>query len=214
MNKILVLKNNKVYCQSGALLFNFCRCCIENSFSKAEPLYGIPGTVGGAVFMNAGAYGTEIKDLVENVWHINSSGKLIEMNRKSLDFSYRHSVYENTNDFIFSVVFSLEFGSRKDIEFKMQNFLNKRKKTQPLNFPNAGSIFKRPKEGYAAKIIEECGLKGAFVGGAKVSEKHSGFIVNVGGASCFDVKMLSNKIKDVVRAKKFVDLETEIRFID
>ncbi len=213
LNKINVLSNNRVYCEAGVLLYRLCQFCAIHCFSNLEPLYGIPGSLGGAIFMNAGAYNREIKDVLQSVVSIDVNGRVYEQNLKDIYFSYRNSVYQNNGHFIFAAVLKFENESVEHINSKMQYFLNKRIESQPLNFPSAGSTFKRPKFYIAAKLIEECGLKGLRVGGAKVSEKHCGFIINVGGASCLDVKNLIKKIQKTVSLKKNVSLTPEIKFI-
>lgn len=213
LNKINVLSNNRVYCEAGVLLYSLCRFCAVHCFSNLEPLYGIPGSLGGAIFMNAGAYNSEIKDVLQSVVSVDINGNVFEFNIKDIYFSYRNSAYQNNGHFIFAAVLKFENESLDYINKKMQYFLNKRIASQPLNFPSAGSAFKRPKFYFAAKLIEECGLKGLTVGGAKVSEKHCGFIINIGGASCLDVKNLIKKIQKTVSLKKSVDLTPEIKFI-
>lgn len=214
LNKIEILKNNRVYCQSGVNLFKLCHFLCLNSLSNLEELYGIPGTLGGAILMNAGAYGKEIKDFLHSVSHMDNNGKIYNLKAKEIDFSYRFSSYQKNGFFIISAILNLKKQDKDKIKNKMDLILKKRKEKQPLNFPNAGSIFKRPKGFFAAKLIEECGLKGIKVGGAKVSTKHAGFIVNFNNATALDVKNLIEKIKEIVKIKKNVDLKTEIKFIE
>ncbi len=214
LNKIKILSNNKIYCESGVNLFKLCMFSCENSLSNLENLYGIPGSLGGAIVMNAGAYGSEIKDVVVGVSHLDENGNLFYLKREDLNFSYRNSIYQKNNFFIVSAILKLEKGNKEEIEVKMQEVLKKRKEKQPLEFPNAGSVFKRPKNDFAAKLIEECGLKGLKVGGAMVSKKHAGFIINTGGATEKDVRCLIEKIKNTVKIKKNVDLETEVKFLN
>ena len=214
LNKISILKNNKVYCQSGANLFKLCNFLYLNSLSNLEKLYGIPGTLGGAILMNAGAYGTEIKDFLYSVSHMDYLGNIYNLKVKEIDFSYRFSSYQKNGFFIISAILNLKKQNKEKIKNKMDLILKKRKEKQPLNFPNAGSIFKRPKGYFAAKLIEECGLKGVEIGGAKISTKHAGFIVNFNNATALDVKNLIEKIKKIVKTKTNVDLKTEIKFIE
>ncbi len=214
LNKIKILNNNKIYCESGVSLFKLCMFSCENSLSNLENLYGIPGSLGGAIAMNAGAYGTEIKDVVVGASHLDEKGNLFFFKREGLNFSYRNSIYQKNNFFIMSAILKLEKGNKEEIEAKMREVLKKRKEKQPLEFPNSGSIFKRPKNDFAAKLIEECGLKGLKVGGAMVSKKHAGFIINTGGATGKDVKCLIEKIKNTVKIKKNVYLETEVKFLN
>lgn len=213
LNKIKILSNNRIYCESGVNLALLCKFCLIHSLSGVEELYGVPGSIGGAIAMNAGAFSREIKDVVECVLHVGLDGKVAKLKLKDLNFSYRHSRYENGDEFILAAVLQFKKGDEKSIEEKMNYVLKKRKEKQPLNFPSAGSVFKRPKDGFAAKLIEECGLKGLSVGDAVVSKKHCGFIVNKGVATAKDVLKLIEKIKCVVEKQKGVKLEEEIKFI-
>lgn len=164
--------------------------------------------------MNAGAYGKEIKDVVEYVIYLDENLNFKKATKKEADFSYRESLFKQKGYFILSAVLKLEIGNRKKIEENMQNILKRRKEKQPLNFPSAGSVFKRPKNFFAADLIEKCGLKGKRINDAMVSEKHAGFIVNCGDATAFDVKELIKKIQNIVKIKKNVELKTEIIFIN
>lgn len=213
LNKIRILENNIVECESGVNLFKLCRFLKANSLSGMEELFGIPGSLGGAIYMNAGAYGVEIKDLLLCVCYFDEKENLVEKETKDLDFFYRYSVFQKTNNFIVSVKMKLRNGKADDIEKKMKEIFQKRVEKQPLNFPSAGSVFKRPKGAFAAKLIEETGLKGLRVGNAMVSEKHCGFIVNLGGATAEDVETLIEKIIKIVKIEKNVDLEKEIKII-
>ena len=194
LNKIRILENNIVECESGVNLFKLCRFLKTNSLSGMEELFGIPGSLGGAIYMNAGAYGVEIKDLLLCVCYFDEKENLVEKETKDLDFFYRYSVFQKTNNFIVSAKMKLRNGKADDIEKKMKEIFQKRVEKQPLNFPSAGSVFKRPKGAFAAKLIEETGLKGLRVVNAMVSEKHCGFIVNLGGATAEDVETLIKKL--------------------
>ncbi|MBQ5320682.1 MAG: UDP-N-acetylmuramate dehydrogenase [Oscillospiraceae bacterium] len=185
----------------------------ENSFTGLEFAYGIPGTVGGAVYMNAGAYGGEIKDVVAEVRAMDMNGNVKMFSDSELKLSYRKSVFQENNMIIISARFLLEKGNKEEIAEKMNTLLNKRKEKQPLEYPSAGSTFKRPEGYFAAALIEECSLKGESVGGAEVSEKHSGFIINKGSATAADILALIEKVKAVVLEKKGVKLETEIEIL-
>ena len=213
LDKIKILGDFMIYCESGVNLVWLCKFLKENSFSGMEPLFGIPGSLGGAIYMNAGAYGAEIKDFVVLVSYLDKDNNLKELKLKDLSFSYRHSIFQETNNFIVGAVLKLKKGDKKEIEKNMNLYIKKRVEKQPLNFPNAGSIFKRPDGFFAAKLIEECGLKGFRIGDAKISEKHCGFIVNVGDAMAKDVEKLIEKIKETVKIKKGIDLETEIKIV-
>ena len=213
LNKIELISKDEIYCESGVSLAALCNFAFKNSLCGMEFAYGIPGTVGGAVFMNAGAYGGEIKDVILNARHIDSNGNEKKLDFEDLDLSYRHSVYENGDDFIVSASFKLKKDDSEKIKSRMDEVLSKRKQKQPLEFPSAGSTFKRPKNGFAAALIEQCGLKGLTVGGARVSEKHSGFIINIGNATCKDVDELIEKVKHTVKDKTGVLLELEVKRI-
>ncbi len=213
LDKIKILNDCMIYCESGVNLVWLCKFLKENSFSGMEPLFGIPGSLGGAIYMNAGAYGAEIKDFVVSVSYLDKDNNLKELKPKDLFFSYRHSIFQETNNFIVSAVLKLKKADKKEIEKNMDLYIRKRVEKQPLNFPNAGSIFKRPNGFFAAKLIEESGLKGFRIGDAKISEKHCGFIINVGDATAKDVEKVIEKIKETVKIKTGIDLETEIKII-
>lgn len=207
-------KGNILYCGAGVPLLSLCKYAEDNSLSGIEFAYGIPGTAGGAAYMNAGAYGGEMKDIIVSCTHMDENGDIITLCGEELDFSYRHSVYSGCKNIILSVAFKLKDGDKQEINSLMEDFMNRRKSKQPLEYPSAGSVFKRPEGYYAGTLIEECGLKGTSVGGAQVSEKHAGFIVNTGNASCSDVCDLIEKIKETVKTQKGVDLECEVKMIN
>lgn len=169
--------------------------------------------MGGAVYMNAGAYGGEMKDAVTLTKHLDSRFGPGEYQGEALDFSYRHSAYTGTDKIITFAQFRLAPGDREAIGAKMEALMARRKEKQPYDMPSAGSVFKRPATGYAAALIERCGLKGRRVGGAQVSERHAGFIINTGGAACKDVLALMELIQDTVRRETGVELEPEVRVI-
>ncbi len=212
INKISV-SDNEITAEAGAKLSSVCGTALENSLSGMECLNGIPGTVGGAVYMNAGAYGGEIKDVCIKTVYLDESLNLCEKTYDEHEFSYRHSFFSDKNCIILKSVFRLNKGNKEEIKQKMAEFIEKRNEKQPLNFPNAGSTFKRPEGYFAGKLIEDCGLKGYSVGGACVSEKHSGFIVNKGDATSTDILKLIEHVKNEVKEKFNVELETEVRFI-
>ena len=179
--------------------------------SGMEFAHGIPGTVGGGVYMNAGAYGGEISDICESVQIMDYSGEIETLFRDQMDFSYRHSCLEGRNAVVVSATFSLTPKNSDEIRSKMKDFQQRRMASQPLDLPSAGSAFKRPSGGYAAALIDEAGLKGFRVGGAAISEKHAGFAVNLGGATAADVKALLNQVSETVYASTGIHLEPEIR---
>ncbi len=179
--------------------------------SGLEFAHGIPGTVGGGVYMNAGAYGGEIKDVCESVMVMDRQGKIRTLSNGEMGFSYRHSVLEETEDIVVSAVFCLTPAAPEAIKARMKELIGKRSASQPLDLPSAGSAFKRPVGGYAAALIEEAGLKGYQVGNAGISAKHAGFAVNLGGATAEDVKVLLRQVSDRVYEKSGIRLEPEIR---
>ena len=201
-----------VKCGSAVLNSKLCVFARNNGLSGLEFLYGIPGTVGGAVYMNAGAYSKEVKDVILCSYCINEDNKVLKLRKDEMLFSYRKSIYQKSKNVIVSATFKLKKLDPKVIECNMKNYFLKRKSTQPLKFPNAGSIFKRPKNtNYSAgKLIDESDLKGLFAGDAVVSSKHAGFIINKGNAKCTDVLKLIKIVKETVKNKSGFDLETEI----
>lgn len=208
--KNISVSGNTVTCGAGATLARLCTFALSNSLSGLEFAYGIPGTVGGAVFMNAGAYGGEMKDVLLTVTHLTPSGVVETVLADTLSLSYRHSDYKLNNCIILSADFSLIPDKDSDIKARMDDFMNRRVTKQPLEFPSAGSVFKRPEGAFAGALIEQCGLKGVSVGGAQVSEKHSGFIINTGEATCQDVISLVKKVQDTVKSQTGYTLEREI----
>ena len=208
------IEDNKISCGAGASLASACVLARKNSLSGLEFAWGIPGSVGGAAYMNAGAYDGEMKDVISEVTFMDKDGNIKTCQKDKLDFSYRHSVFTDTENIILSVTFTLRPEQQIIINDRMQELMDKRKSKQPINHYSAGSVFKRPKGFYAAALIEECGLKGYSIGGAEVSKKHSGFIVNDRNATAEDVKQLVEYIKKVVLEKKGVELCCEIKFVE
>lgn len=176
-----------------------------------EFAHGIPGTVGGGVYMNAGAYGGEICQVCESVEVMDRQGNLSTIDCSHLGFSYRHSIFEDSDDIVLSAVFRLIPAAPEQIREKMADLMNRRKASQPLNLPSAGSAFKRPVGGYAAALIDQAGLKGFCVGGAGVSEKHAGFVVNHGSATAADVKEVLRQVSDRVFENSGIRLVPEVR---
>ena len=211
MNNLSV-EGEKIICECGARLAAVCLLAQQNGLSGLEFAYGIPGSVGGALFMNAGAYGGEMSDVVEGAYCLDENFNEKYIEKSEMDLSYRHSIFKN-NMIITRVIFSLSKGEKDDILSKMNEILQKRKDKQPLEFPSAGSTFKRPKGNYAGTLIEKNGLKGSCVGGAMVSEKHAGFIINYEGASASDVLGLIDKIREKVKEGDGIVLEPEVIFI-
>ena len=213
LNNIELIGAYEIKCGAGVKLSRLSDFACENSITGAEFAWGIPGTVGGAVYMNAGAYDGEMKDILVSCEYLTSDGELHTMLADEMDLSYRHSAFSENGYVIVSATVRLKAGDKGEIRAKMDDFMHRRKSKQPLEFPSAGSTFKRPVGGFAAALIDECGLKGYSVGGAEVSEKHAGFVINKGGATCFDVMRLVEHIKKEVFLNKSIKLECEIRVI-
>lgn len=195
---------------SGMALANLAFVAYENELTGLEKLAGIPGTIGGALRMNAGAYGTEMKDIVVSTKCMDENCEIIELDLESHKFEYRKSIFSQKNLIILETNIKLNYGSKVEIKNKMDEFKIARLKNQPLEFPNAGSIFKRNEDIPTAKLIDECGLKGFSIGGAEVSSKHAGFIINKGNATAQDVLTLTNYIKTKVKENFDKDIELEI----
>ncbi len=212
-DKIELIDETTIYCQSGASLSRLCRFALENSLSGLEFAFGIPGTAGGAAYMNAGAYGGEMVDVLVSCEHLLHDGTKEVFNADELGLSYRHSIYSDSDLFILSLTVKLEKGNHEDIKAKMDELMFRRKDKQPIEYPSAGSTFKRPEGYFAAALIDECNLKGCTVGGAQVSEKHSGFIINKGNATCEDVLALMKHCQETVMKIKGVHIEPEVRII-
>lgn len=208
----ITVDGEKITSPAGAQLGAVCEAAREHGLTGLEFAYGIPGTVGGAVYMNAGAYGGEMKDVVSRTHHIGPDG-YGSFSGDELSFGYRKSAYTGTRLAITKVEFRLRRGDKEEIAEKMRDLISRRRSKQPLEMPSAGSVFKRPTGHYAGALIEQCGLKGARVGGACVSQKHAGFIVNDGGATCRDVVELIEKIKSEVLRRTGMTLECEIRIV-
>lgn len=212
LNSVSV-NGNTVTAAAGASLTSLAVAARDASLAGCEFLYGIPGTVGGGVFMNAGAYGGEIADIIENAVVFTPDGKVTTLSKDDLDLGYRTSKLQSTRYILLSAAFSLQSGNKEVISSAMDDLMNRRMTTQPLDKPSCGSTFKRPAGNFAGKLISDCGLKGMSVGGAQVSEKHAGFIVNSGGATSRDILDLVQLVKKTVFEKTGVLLEEEIRII-
>ena len=206
------IEGETLIADAGVGLNALCRMAQNESLTGLEFAYGIPGTVGGGVFMNAGAYGGEIRDVCLWVEYLDEEGNVHKLSRNELAFDYRKSIFSSHPEWcILRAAFELKKGRAKAIEEKMEELIGRRKEKQPLEYPSAGSVFKRPEGYYAAALIDECGLKGRSVGAAQVSEKHAGFIINKGGATCRDVLSLIKEIQETVLREKGVMLECEIK---
>lgn len=205
------LENDRIRVAAGVTMTRAAVYAAGLGLSGLEFAHGIPGTVGGGVYMNAGAYGGEIKDCCESVDVMDEAGNIRTLSGEEMGFSYRHSVLEDTGHIVLSAVFRLTPKPQEEIRARMQELMGKRKTSQPLDLPSAGSAFKRPVGGYAAALIDETGLKGYQVGGAAVSQKHAGFVVNLGGATAKDVKTLLSQVSDKVFENTGIRLEPEVR---
>ena len=203
---------DKMTVQAGALLSTISKYALKNSLAGFEFAGGIPGTIGGAVTMNAGAYGGEMKHVVESVKCVDREGEIINLSNQEMNFGYRQSKVEE-NLTVLEVELKLEKSNYDDIKSKMDELNKKRTTKQPLSLPSGGSTFKRPEGYYAAKLIEDAGLKGHKCGGAQVSEKHAGFVVNVAEATAEDVLNLISLVQSTVLEKFSIELETEVKII-
>ncbi len=198
---------------AGVTLARLCTCACESGLSGLEFAYGIPGSVGGALYMNAGAYGGEMSQVVASATVLKSDGEIAEIDAKDMNLGYRTSVFKTNGDIILSVKFGLKKCDIAEIKTQMDDYLSRRKEKQPLEYPSAGSTFKRPVGHFAGALIEKNDLKGVSVGGAMVSEKHAGFVINYDNATAKDVLSLMQKIKDTVLEKDSVELEPEVIFV-
>lgn len=212
-SNITTIDEVTLYAEAGASLKSLANKALELGLGGLEAISGIPGTVGGAVYMNAGAYGSEIKDVVSKIRYIKDDS-IAELDASEANFAHRRSIFQDKGYIILGAYFKLEKKDKKDIEEEQRDYTQRRKDKQPLEYPSAGSVFKRPEGYYASKLIEDAGLKGLSVGGAMVSKKHSGFIINTGSASFDDVVTLIEKVKAIVLEKFAVSLEEEIRIIN
>lgn len=208
---IELLDDNRIECMAGITMTRAAVYAANKGLSGMEFAHGIPGTVGGGVYMNAGAYGGEICQICESVRVMDTKGNVRSLDNRELDFSYRHSALCHTEDVIISAVFRLQPGNITEIRNKMKELMAKRSASQPLDKPSAGSVFKRPEGHYAAALIDQAGLKGLRVGDAEVSTKHAGFIVNRGNATSANVMELIRQVSDRVYNDCGVTLEPEIR---
>ena len=207
------LKYCDIAVDAGTMLSKAAEYAYKNGLTGLEFAHGIPGTLGGTIVMNAGAYGTEMKDIVSSTTAYNNKAGKFTLTGEENDFSYRRSRFTDSEDVVLSAVLRLSCGDKKSIKQKMDELGVRRKDSQPLDLPSGGSTFKRPKEGYAAALIEQAGLRGFSIGDAQVSEKHTGFIINKGNAKFNDVIALIEHIQKVVLSKNGIKLEPEIRII-
>lgn len=208
-------EGNTLRCGAGASLIAVCRAAAENSLSGIEWGYGIPGSLGGGVYMNAGAYGGELRDVLTEVTFLDEAGEYRTLPAAELSLSYRHSIFEDRpGTVIVGAVLTLTPGDPAAIRAAMEDYMSRRREKQPLEYGSAGSTFKRPVGNYASALVDQCGLKGLSVGGAEVSRKHAGFIINRGGATADDVRELIAEVQRIVREKTGYTLECEIKYIE
>jgi len=205
------LDEHRIRVMAGVTMTRAAVFAANLGLSGMEFAHGIPGTVGGGVYMNAGAYGGEIKDICESVEVMDMEGKLTTYPAAQMGFSYRHSMIEEKGGIVVSAVFKLEKKPEEEIRGRMKELQARRSASQPLDLPSAGSAFKRPAGAYAAALIDQAGLKGYAVGAAAVSEKHAGFAVNLGGATASDMRKLLKQVSDIVYEKTGIRLEPEVR---
>ncbi|MGX7064442.1 UDP-N-acetylmuramate dehydrogenase [Enterococcus cecorum] len=207
------VKGNQITSQAGAKLIDTTYVALEHHLTGFEFACGIPGSIGGAVFMNAGAYGGEIKDVFVSCEVLYPDGQIKTLSAKEMAFSYRHSAIQKQHCIVLSATFALQAGNYAEIKAKMDELTHLRASKQPLEYPSCGSVFKRPVGHYTGPLIEQAGLKGMTIGGAQVSEKHAGFIVNINHATATDYVNLIQYIQKVIKEKFDVTLETEVRII-
>jgi len=211
LNGMECMDDNRIRVAAGVTMTRAAVFAANHGLSGMEFAHGIPGTVGGGVYMNAGAYGGEICQICESVDVMDDDGTLKTYSCQQMEFSYRHSILEEKGGIVVSAVFALTPGNRIQIKATMKALMEKRSASQPLDLPSAGSAFKRPAGGYASALIDQCGLRGFTVGNAAVSQKHTGFAVNLGGATAQDVKNLLQQVSDIVFEKTGFRLEPEVR---
>lgn len=205
--------DNLIIADAGSAYIDVTIAAQRNGLSGAEFAAGIPGSVGGAIFMNAGAYGGETNQIADSIVALTPNNEIKKIKHDELDFGYRHSSIQDNNDIVLQATFKLTHADKHDIQLKMDHFNSLRASKQPLELPSCGSVFKRPKGHFAGKLIHDSGLQGYQSGGAQVSTKHAGFIVNVGNASATDYLNVIHHVQNIVYDKQGVKLETEVRII-
>lgn len=209
----ICLDGTKMTVAAGTMLSKAANAAADHCLTGMEFAAGIPGSIGGAVVMNAGAYGGEMKDIIENVTVLDKNGDELVLSAEELELSYRHSCIPENGYIVMEATLHLARGDEKEIRDTMADYRNRRTEKQPLNYPSAGSTFKRPEGYFAGKLIMDAGLKGYTVGGAQVSEKHAGFVINAGDATAAEVKQLMQDVSDKVEEQFGVTLEPEVKMI-
>ncbi len=205
--------DNKITAPAGISLLRLALFARDHSLTGLEFAHGIPGTLGGAVYMNAGAYDGQMADVVTSVTAVTADGQPLTLSREELAMSYRHTSLMDKQLIVTQVTMRLQPGNREDIDARMRELMARRRDKQPLEYPSAGSFFKRPEGHFAGALVEQAGLKGYRVGGAMVSEKHAGFVINAGGATAADIRRLCTDVQDRVYEQFGVRLEPEVRFV-
>ena len=212
MNRISV-DGNRIHAQAGALLSKTAAAARDAELSGMEFAAGIPGSIGGGVVMNAGAYDGEMKQITESVKVMDKEGKIMVLDNDTMEFGYRTSIIKNRPFIVLEVTLRMQPGNKDEIQSKMKELMEKRQSRQPLNYPSAGSTFKRPEGYFAGKLIMDPGLRGYRIGDAQVSDKHCGFVVNIGNASAADVKEVIEEVQERVKDRFHVRLEPEVIFL-
>ncbi|MCI9372424.1 MAG: UDP-N-acetylmuramate dehydrogenase [Lachnospiraceae bacterium] len=212
MNRITV-EGELIYAQAGALLAKTAAAARDAELSGMEFAAGIPGSIGGGVVMNAGAYDGEMKQITESVKVMDKEGRILVLDNDTMEFGYRTSIIKNRPFIVLEVVLRMRPGKKDDIQAKMDELMAKRRSRQPLNYPSAGSTFKRPEGYFAGKLIMDAGMRGYRIGDAQVSDKHCGFIVNIGNASAADVREVIEEVQEKVKERFHVRLEPEVIFL-
>ena len=209
----ITVEDNRVTAQSGALLAKIAAKASENELTGFEFAHGIPGTLGGAVVMNAGAYGGEMKQVIISCEVMTPKGEILKLTNEELELGYRTSIIQKKGYIVLEATIALELGDKEKIQELMKDYAGRRRDKQPLDKPSAGSTFKRPAGYFAGKLIMDSGLRGFQVGGAMISDKHCGFVVNAGEATCEDVIHLIQEVKRIVKEKFGVELEPEVKML-
>ena len=207
------VQGTTIYAEAGALLIHVSKAAAEHGLTGFEFACGIPGSVGGAMAMNAGAYGGEIKDVIFSCKVVTREGEVLTLSKDELELGYRKSIIAEKNYFVLSSTFELQVGVQEEIDAKIADLTFQRESKQPLEYPSAGSVFKRPPGYFAGKLIQDCGLQGKGVGGAEVSTKHAGFIINKNNATATDYIQTIEMVQRTVKETFGVDLETEVKIV-
>lgn len=207
------VEGDEVTALAGATLQKTANIARDNSLAGMEFAHGIPGSVGGGITMNAGAYDGELKDIVKSVTAITKDFEIREFSNEEMKFRYRNSLVQDENLVVLSATFKLKSGNKEEINDKMCDLMARRKAKQPLEYPSAGSTFKRPEGYFAGKLIQDAGLKGLTHGGAQISKKHSGFVINIGGATAKDIVELIETVQKIIHDKFGVEIEREVKII-